>query len=176
MMLRRVAPLVLLGSVLMLGIVSCGSNNADTPVPAATPTETPVPPTETPTETPVPPTATPTDTPAPTQTPTNTPTDTPVPTETPTPQETPKTAVEREEQMTQDEFKSAVLGKDTQGVIAAVGEPHTITPSGPYAYWDYRNLTKDLITGDVDAMTEVEFLNGNVIDVKFDAGSLLPQG
>jgi hypothetical protein len=159
----------------MLGIVSCGSNNAGTPVPTATPTENPVPPTATPTETPipptetpVPPTVTPTDTPVPTETPTTTPTDTPIPTETPAPPETPKTAVEREEQMTQDEFKSAVMGKDAQGVIAAVGKPHEITTSAPYTYWDYYLLTTSPITGDVDEMAQVEFTDGIVSNVKFD--------
>ena len=107
MMLRRVTPLMLLGSVIMLVSALCWSNNAY--------------------------------------------------------------AQEMQMQMTRDEFRNAVVGKDAQGVIAAVGRPDSISKTGGPGteFWRYNERTKDTITNNTDKVVLVIFEKGIVARVNY---------
>lgn len=87
----------------------------------------------------------------------------------PTPKQpgAPKAAYEREEQMTHEEFLHAVLGKDAQGVVDAVGKPRKTAQSPPYVFWFYNHFTVERITGNVDDTAQVVFMNGKVLTANF---------
>lgn len=66
-----------------------------------------------------------------------------------------------------DEFRSLVMGKTTDEVLAAVGKPDRTQDSGSTFFWQYNNLAKDPITGEIDSTTQVTFEDGKVISVDY---------
>jgi outer membrane protein assembly factor BamE (lipoprotein component of BamABCDE complex) len=75
--------------------------------------------------------------------------------------------VHLDKRITRAAFKSAVMGKDKAGVIAAVGRPYTRQTYGESEYWFYEELTVEQVPGATDFHTQVHFRNGIAIDVTF---------
>jgi hypothetical protein len=69
--------------------------------------------------------------------------------------------------MLRDDFKSAILLKTPDQVIAAVGRPDTTQQAGTTEYWNYHHSTKDPVTGKVDNSAQVVIENGIVQIVNF---------
>jgi len=71
--------------------------------------------------------------------------------------------------MTRGEFRNAVVGKDAQGVIAAVGKPDSTSKAGGAGseYWHYYERTIDTITNKTDKVALVIFEQGIVTRVDY---------
>jgi hypothetical protein len=69
--------------------------------------------------------------------------------------------------MSRDDFRSAVIYRTPDQIIANVGKPTTTQQAGDTEYWNYHNATKDLITGKLDHNAQVVIDNGKVRAVNF---------
>lgn len=143
MRLRWKASFILL---LCGGIAALSGCGADRTPPAKTNTPTPLP---APTLTPMPPPVTPTEPP-------------PLPPPRPTFNDEMPRHVLLEKRMPRDAFVKAVMGKNQEEVLAAVGRPTTRQTYGDSELWMYKEMT-----GVRDCNAELHFRNGVVVDVTF---------
>lgn len=71
--------------------------------------------------------------------------------------------------MTREQFRTAVMGKTAEQVIAAVGRPESTSDYSTVSAWYYEKKTKDPITGKIDISAQVLFdkETGRVRSVSF---------
>ena len=59
--------------------------------------------------------------------------------------------------ITREEFRAKYIGKTKAEIFAALGKPDLTFDSPPKECWHYRNITRDAISGKVDAVTDLYF-------------------
>ena len=70
---------------------------------------------------------------------------------------------------TREEFKSMVMGKTPDEVIAAVGRPNSTSEdtTSDRSLWHYHSFVIDPITGNAGLSTQVVFEGGKVVKINF---------
>lgn len=66
-----------------------------------------------------------------------------------------------------DKFKTLVIGKTKEQIVALLGKPEKTFEVAPWEYWDYKKRTKDSVTDKVDGTAELLIQDGQVGAVSF---------
>lgn len=66
-----------------------------------------------------------------------------------------------------DEFRALIMGKSQDEVIKAVGKPEMTQDLSGDVYWNFSNVTRDSVTGEVDGNVQVVFEKGRVVRVNY---------
>jgi hypothetical protein len=78
----------------------------------------------------------------------------------------------KDQAMTRDEFKNAVMGKTAAELTQTVGNPTKTEDIVGSVAWVYENKTVDMVTGNLDEKAISLFRNGKVQSVSFAEGQL----
>ncbi len=66
-----------------------------------------------------------------------------------------------------EEFRAAVMGKTPEQILKLLGRPdQTSEDTGSGSEWVYYDRRRDPLTGKLDELTFITFLNGRVIEVR----------
>jgi outer membrane protein assembly factor BamE (lipoprotein component of BamABCDE complex) len=69
--------------------------------------------------------------------------------------------------LARDEFKSMILGKTEDEVLAVAGKPSTTSQADTVSYWHFAERTRDPLTGQADSNVQVVFKQGRVVAVNY---------
>jgi outer membrane protein assembly factor BamE (lipoprotein component of BamABCDE complex) len=74
----------------------------------------------------------------------------------------------REEKVyTREEFRKLIDGRTQDEVLKLIGKPRRTSEVGPYQYWHYDGVTRDVVTGKLDRNVQLVFEGGRVVRMNF---------